>query len=170
MATKQGNVGLLNDPVAQRMLQSTVPAVFAYNWTDGTPRVVPIWFHWNGAEVVLSSPEDAPKFKSLQEGDAVAVTIDNDTMPCKVLLIRGTVHLDVVEGLPPEYEAAAVRVLGEEGGQGFLAQLRPICPRWGVCLHQTYLGGRHGFRGSFPKCHRTGNGAGRRPLMKTGTW
>ena len=169
MATKQGNVGLLDDPVAQRMLQSTVPPRFAYNWTDGTPRVVPIWFHWNGAEVVLSSPEDAPKFKSLQEGDAVAVTIDNDTIPCKVLLIRGTVHLDVVEGLPPEYKAAAVHVLGEAGGR-ILGAVATDLPALGACLHQTYLGGRHGFRGSFPKCHRTGNGAGRRPLMKTGTW
>jgi hypothetical protein len=63
MTTKQGDVGLLNDPVAQRMLQSTVPARFAYNWSDGTPRVVPIGFHWNGAEIVLGTPTDAPKMK-----------------------------------------------------------------------------------------------------------
>src|SRR5512139_1418710 len=128
MPTKQGSVGLLDGPVAQKMLHSTVPARFAYNWTDGTPRVVPIWFHWNGAEIVLCSPEDAPKFKSLHDGDAVAVTIDNDTMPYKVLLIRGTIHLDVVQGVAPEYEEAAIRVLGEAGGQGFLSQMRPICP------------------------------------------
>jgi hypothetical protein len=150
MPTKQGDIGLLKDPVAQRMLQSTGPARFAYNWTDGTPRVVPIWFHWNGEEIVLSSPEDAPKFKSLQEGDAVAVTIDNDTMPYKVLLMRGTVHLDVVEGLPPEYEAAAVRVLGEAGGQGFLAQLRPICPRWSRAFIKPTWVGVMDFESRFP--------------------
>ena len=31
-----------NDPVAQQLLQATGPAKFAYTWTDGTPRVVPI--------------------------------------------------------------------------------------------------------------------------------
>ena len=32
MPTKQGNVALLNDPVAQELLKSTVPARLAYNW------------------------------------------------------------------------------------------------------------------------------------------
>jgi hypothetical protein len=141
MTTKQGDVGLLNDPVAQGMLQSKMPARFAYNWTDGTPRVVPIWFHWNGAEVVLGSPEAAPKFKALQDGDAVALTIDSDTMPYKVLLIRGNVHLDTVEGIAPEYVAAATRVMGEAAGQGWVAQLQPIWPRTArVFIKPTWVG------------------------------
>src|SRR5262245_33904799 len=78
MTTKQGSLSLLNDPVAQKMLQSAVPARFAYNWRDGTPRVVPIWFHWNGSEVVLGTPPDAPKMKVLQDGAKVALTIDSD--------------------------------------------------------------------------------------------
>ncbi len=129
MATEQGDVGLLNDPVAQRMLQSTVPARFAYNWTDGTPRVVPIGFHWNGSEIVLGTPADAPKMKALRNGDAVAVTIDSDTMPYKVLMVRGTIRVDVVDGIAPEYEAMSRRVMGEEGAREWLANMRPICPR-----------------------------------------
>lgn len=38
MTSKQGDVDLLKEPVAQRMLQSAVPARFAYNWSDGIPR------------------------------------------------------------------------------------------------------------------------------------
>ncbi|MEP7190069.1 MAG: hypothetical protein ABI901_12830 [Roseiflexaceae bacterium] len=60
MATQQGSLALLDDPVAQQLLQSTLPARLAYNWSDGTPRLVPIWFHWNGKEVVLGGPSDAP--------------------------------------------------------------------------------------------------------------
>ena len=48
MAGHQGDLALLDDPVAQTLLQSTIPARLAYSWTDGTPRVVPIWFHWTG--------------------------------------------------------------------------------------------------------------------------
>ena len=129
MPTEQGSLALLDDPVAQRLLQSTIPARLAYNWTDGTPRVVPLVFHWNGAEIVFGTPADAPKMKALQEGDKVAVSIDSDSMPYKVLLVRGSIHLDVVDGVAPEYEAATIRNLGEEAGNAWLTNLRPICPK-----------------------------------------
>lgn len=129
MPTEQGSLALLDDPVAQRLLQSTIPARLAYSWTDGTPRVVPIVFHWNGTEIVFGTPPDAPKMKALRNGDKVAVTIDSDSMPYKVLQVRGSVRVDVVDGVAPEYEAATIRNLGEEAGNAWLANLRPICPR-----------------------------------------
>ena len=51
----------LNDPVAHELLTSRELARLAYTWTDGTPRVVPIWFQWTGVAVVVSSPVRAPK-------------------------------------------------------------------------------------------------------------
>jgi len=129
MATHQGDLALLEDPVSQRLLQSPVPARLAYMWTDGTPRVVPIGFHWNGEEVVLGTPPDAPKMKALKDGTAVALSIDTTTPPYKVLQIRGTVRIDLVEGIAPEYEAMTIRSLGEEQGRAWLESLRPLCPR-----------------------------------------
>ncbi len=141
MTTRQGDVGLLNDPVAQRMLQSTIPARFAYNWSDGTPRVVPIGFHWNGAEIVLGTPVDAPKMKALHDRDAVALTIDGDTMPYKVLLIRGVVHTDVVDGIAPEYAAMCIRVMGEAGALGWLETVRPMFPQMArIFIKPTWVG------------------------------
>jgi hypothetical protein len=129
MTTHQGDVALLGDPVAQRLLQSPVPARLAYTWTDGTPRVVPIGFHWNGSEVVLGTPPDAPKLKALRDGTTVALSIDTTTPPYKVLQIRGTVRIDIVEGIAPEYEAMTIRSLGEEQGRAWLESLRPLSPR-----------------------------------------
>jgi hypothetical protein len=129
MPTKQGDPVLLNDPLVQRMLQSTVPARLAHNWSDETPRVIPIGFHWNGQEIVLGTPPDAPKMKALKEGDLVALTIDSDSMSYQVLLIRGPIQVDTVKGLAPEYAAMCKRVFGEEGGAAWLAQLAPICRR-----------------------------------------
>jgi len=129
MATHQGDLALLEDPVAQRLLQSPVPARLAYVWTDGTPRVVPIGFHWNGREVVLGTPPDAPKMKALKDGTTVALSIDTTTPPYKVLQIRGTVRTDLVEGIAPEYEAMTIRSLGEEQGRAWLETLRPLSPR-----------------------------------------
>src|SRR5438046_3272560 len=100
---KQGDLALLEHPFSQELLASTIPARLAYNWTDGTPRVVPIWFHWNGQEFVLGTPPNAPKVKALQKNPRVALTIDSDAFPHKVLLVRGTATVEVEDGVIPEY-------------------------------------------------------------------
>jgi hypothetical protein len=122
-ATRQGDTALLDDPVAQELLQSRYPAHLAYNWTDGTPRVVPIWFHWDGRAVVMCSPVNAPKVKSLTDGTPVAVTIDSYDFPYKVLYLRGPAAVDEVEDVAPEYASAAVRYFGEEQGSAWVRQL-----------------------------------------------
>jgi hypothetical protein len=108
---------------------SPLPARLGYAWTDGTPRVVPIGFHWNGTEIVLGTPLDAPKMRVLRDGTKVAVSIDTDTMPYNVLQIRGTVRTDVVDGIAPEYESMVIRTLGKEAGQVWLENIRPILPQ-----------------------------------------
>ena len=129
MVSQQGDLVLLDHPVAQELLRSPLPARFAYVRGDGAPDVVPIGFHWNGTEVVLGTFPDTVKMHEIKDGDPVAVSIDTDTMPYKVLRIRGTVRTDVVDGIAPEYEAMTLRTLGDEAGAGWIEQLRPITPR-----------------------------------------
>lgn len=131
MPSQQGNLDLLQSEVAQRLLQSPLPARFAYQWTDGTPRVVPIGFHWNGEELVFGTPPDAPKLRALKDGAPVAVSIDTDSMPYKVLQIRGTARTDVVDGIAPEYEAMTIRTLGETAGRAWLTSLAALSPTMG---------------------------------------
>lgn len=128
MPVKQGDLKLLEHPVSKELLQSKIPARLAYVWTDGTPRVVPIWFHWDGKEFVLASPPKAPKLKALARNPKVALTIDDNNFPHKVLLVRGTAHLTTVDGVVPEYAAAAERYFGREQAQGWVSQLRAITP------------------------------------------
>ena len=101
MPVKQGGLELLEHPVSRELLQSKIPARLAYVWTDGTPRVVPIWFHWNGHEVVMGTPSKAPKLKALAKNPKVSITIDDNTFPHKVLLLRGTARLEAVDGVVP---------------------------------------------------------------------
>lgn len=128
MAVQQGDLSLLQHPVAQELLSSKIPARLAYIWTDGTPRVVPIWFHWTGSELVLGTPPNAPKLKALGKNPKVALTIDNNEFPHKVLQIRGSARLETVEGIVPEYALAAERYFGKERAQAWLAQLRGMVP------------------------------------------
>jgi hypothetical protein len=112
---------VLEDPVAVELLRSTEPARLAYTWADGTPRVVPIWFHWDGHRLVFGSPAAAPKVAVLRERPDVAVTIDRAAQfPYKVLLLRGTADVRDVDGLVPEYVSSAHRYFGEEQGAAWI--------------------------------------------------
>jgi hypothetical protein len=123
MPVKQGDLALLQEPTARELLQSNIPARLAYVWTDGTPRVVPIWFHWDGSKVVMGTPPKAPKLKALEKNPKVALTIDDNAFPHKVLLIRGTARLDKFDGIVPEYAAAAERYFGPQAGRAWVKQL-----------------------------------------------
>lgn len=126
MPSKQGDLSLLETAAAQTLLRSRNPARLAYTWLDGTPRVVPVWFHWTGEELVICSPTDSPKVKALSRNPAVALTIDDHgeggTL-ARVLLVRGSAAVDVVDGVAPEYVEAAKRYLGEEGASGWFQQM-----------------------------------------------
>lgn len=147
LAVKQGDLSLLQHPAAQELLHSKIPARLAYVWTDGTPRVIPIWFYWNGSQIVMATPPKAPKLKALGKNPKVSLTIDDNTFPHKVLLIRGTARLEAVDGIVPEYAAAAERYFDPALAQGWLKQLRStissmvritISPEWvGLLDFQT---------------------------------
>ena len=93
---------VLNRPISQELLARDLTRL-AYVAKDGTPRNVPIGFTWNGSEVVVCTPTNAPKLASLRANPAVALTIDTEVHPPKLLLIRGRAELDVVDGIPDEY-------------------------------------------------------------------
>jgi hypothetical protein len=121
----QANIrGLLNDPLAQQLLNSKIPARMAYTGLDNFPRVVPVWFHWDGERIVLATPPNAPKVKALAKNARVALTIDRDTWPPEVLLIRGTASVELVDSVAPEYLEAARKYLGAEGAREFEVQAR----------------------------------------------
>lgn len=120
MPTKQGSLDLLNDPIAQKLLVAPIPAHLAYVWTDGSPRVVPIGFTWTGKELVTGTPHNAPKLRALKDGAKVAVTIDSYTPPFNVLYIRGIARVSPYDGIVPEWAQACERLMGKEGGQGFV--------------------------------------------------
>lgn len=93
---------ILNRPYSQEMLARDITRL-AYIGRDGTPRNVPMAFTWNGAEIVMCTAKNAPKLASLRENPMVALTIDTEVHPPKILLIRGRVELDVVDGIPDEF-------------------------------------------------------------------
>jgi hypothetical protein len=93
---------VLSRPTSQELLARDVTRL-AYVAKDGTPRAVPIAFAWNGSEIVMCTTKNAPKIPALRDNPAVALTIDTEVHPPKILLIRGQAELDFVDGIPDEY-------------------------------------------------------------------
>jgi general stress protein 26 len=93
---------VLDRPVSQELLARDITRL-AYVAQDGTPRAVPIAFAWNGETVVMCTAKNAPKLRALRHNPMVALTIDTEAHPPKILLIRGRAELDYVDDIPDEY-------------------------------------------------------------------
>ncbi len=111
------------DPVVADLLDSAIPARLAWVAPDGSPRVVPIWFHWAGTTLAMTTFARSVKLSHLSDGDQVAVTIDTDAFPYRSLKLRGPITLEPVDGLADEYRKAAGRYLGSELSAEWLAFL-----------------------------------------------
>ncbi|GAA4236372.1 pyridoxamine 5'-phosphate oxidase family protein [Actinomadura meridiana] len=102
MTTPSEITEILNRPLSQELLARDITRL-AYVAKDGTPRNVPIGFSWNGTEIVMCTAKNAPKLAHLRQNPAVALTIDTEVHPPKILFIRGRAELDVTDTIPDEY-------------------------------------------------------------------
>jgi hypothetical protein len=106
----------------------------------------------------MASFAGAAKARALRAHPAVAMTIDTESFPADVLLLRGAATVTDVDGFVPEYVTTLRRYLGEDGAAGFLAQFDEsattlhriaVRPHWAGMLDfrtrlPAVLGGIHG--------------------------
>ncbi|MFD6356800.1 pyridoxamine 5'-phosphate oxidase family protein [Nocardia tengchongensis] len=93
---------ILGRAISQELLARDLLRM-AYVAADGTPRNIPIAFTWNGEQIVVCTTKNAAKVPALRRNPEVALTIDTEVHPPRILLIRGRAELEVVEGIPEEY-------------------------------------------------------------------
>jgi hypothetical protein len=120
-ALPTGDVRLIGDPIARRLLDSLELARVAYIARDGTPRVIPVGWIWTGSELVFATFAGSPKVAALRRNPAVAVTIDTAGPPPEVLLVRGPARIENVNGVPEDYRRMQVKYYGEEAAAAVVA-------------------------------------------------
>lgn len=123
-ALAQGDLGLLDTDVARRRLAADTPLRLAYVAADGTPRVVPVAFHWTGTEVVMGGFAPSARGRALRANPAVAITIDTDEQQPEVLLLRGNAEVAEVQGVVPEYETYMRAGMPAEAADAYFAEIR----------------------------------------------
>ena len=112
--TKDEIAEILAKPYAQQLLNGPEPARLAYDGVDGDPRVIPIGFWVDGAQIAMATVPKSAKVAALRKNPKVALTIDTGAFPPKVLLIRGTASLELVQGVPEGYLTAGHKVMTDE--------------------------------------------------------
>jgi hypothetical protein len=137
----QGDLRLLADPIAQRLLNSTELGRLGYLALDGTPRVVPVGFVWTGSEVLVGTFRRSPKIRALRAHPEVALTIDRPGPPPDILTLRGTMTVTDVEGVPESYRAMQERYYGPEQAAAVVDQLTSAGAQMAVLtLRPTWVG------------------------------
>ncbi|MEU7633343.1 pyridoxamine 5'-phosphate oxidase family protein [Nocardia sp. NPDC049220] len=124
----QGDLGLLDTELARRLLAANLPARLAFTAADGTPRVLPVNFWWNGTELVMAGFAPSKRSTMLRARPDVAITIDTNDAPPECLLLRGRAEVSEADGLLPEY-AAAMRKGGSEQVAQYLDYVAELAPR-----------------------------------------
>lgn len=149
MTLPQGDTRLLETDTAKTLLASTELARLAYTAQDGTPRVLPMLFHWTGDELVFATFGGTHKIASLRANPDVAVTIDRAGPPPEVLLLRGRVDITEVDGVLPEYAATQRRYYGEQSEAGLAELDKPGLRMARIAFRPSWVGVLD-FRTRFP--------------------
>lgn len=111
----------LAEPVARELLFSDVPARLSYVGRDGDPRVVPV-----AEVVVIATVVASAKVAAIRAHPRVALAIDRPGMPPRALLVRGAATVEVVDGVPDEYVAAAAKITPAEAMPAWEAGVRAL--------------------------------------------
>jgi PPOX class probable F420-dependent enzyme len=136
----QGDLRLLHDPIARRLLESRELGRLAYVAKDGTPRVIPIGWLWTGTDFLFATFGGSPKLASLRRRPAVALTIDRAGPPPEVLSVRGTATVADVDGVPDEYRQMQAKYYGEEAAEAVVAAIRQAgAPMAVVTIRPTWV-------------------------------
>jgi hypothetical protein len=119
-------------PYAKQLLESRIPARIAYTGLDGAPRVVPVGYEWDGTHISFASVMGSAKNDALLANPQVAITIDTEGYPPKVLLLRGTARVEIVDGVPDVYVRASTRRLPEDQHQPWEDNVRSLFDQMAV--------------------------------------
>ncbi len=112
------------DPTVKALLAAPIPARLAYIGRNGAPRAIPVSYLWNGTAFVFASPVAWAKVDALRLNPQVALTVDETTFPPRSYMARGTVSIEIVQGIPQEYIDASRRIVGDERMPSWEAEVR----------------------------------------------
>ena len=106
-------------PEQQQFLAEANVAVLATVDRRGRAHAAPIWYLYDGGEIIISTGRGSQKHRNVAANPEITVVIDRRTLPYYALMARGAAEIG-----PPldgaERLRLAVRYLGEELGRRYV--------------------------------------------------
>jgi PPOX class probable F420-dependent enzyme len=86
---------VLKTPLARELLAAPLIATLATHSLDGSIHLVPMWFLWNGREVLIPTSSSTRKVRNLERDPAATVMIDDSRsgLDLRGLTIAGRVTI-----------------------------------------------------------------------------
>lgn len=94
----------LNDRVAERLQNEQIIWLTTVR-TDGMPTPTPVWFQWDGAQLLIFSQPTALKVRNISANPNVALHFHTDADGGDVAILLGTAQLDE-EPIAPQVRTA----------------------------------------------------------------
>jgi PPOX class probable F420-dependent enzyme len=69
---------------------------------NGTPQPVPVWFLWNGSEVLIYSKPNTPKLKNIARQSAVSLNFDSNGTGGNIIVFAGHAKVSNVDPPAPD--------------------------------------------------------------------
>jgi PPOX class probable F420-dependent enzyme len=110
-------------PTAEAALRDDPVAWLSSVQADGRPHLVPVWFHWDGEQIVAFSKPHARKVDNLRDQPRVMLAVGTPGPDFEVELIEATAEL-------PDQPASAIMPAG------FGAKYRELLRRAGLSVQR----------------------------------
>jgi len=99
------SLALLANPAVASRLENDEVIWLTTVRRDGQPQSSPVWFVWNGVDVLIFSRPDATKVLNLASNPLVALHLDDRNGAVVILEGRATLNAHVAVGLVDVYAA-----------------------------------------------------------------
>ena len=96
----------------QDLLQKKAFAQLATLMPDGSPHVAPVWFEYDGKDILVNSAKGRVKDKNMRRDPRVAIAIIDPENPYRYVEIRGRVAEIVEQGADAHIDKMAKKYLG----------------------------------------------------------
>ncbi len=89
---------------------------------DGSPHVAPVWYHYDGAKVLVVAERTAMKVRNIGHDPRVSLSIATDSEPYRYVLVTGGATISDA-GIADLVRAMAVHYKGDAEGQRYADQV-----------------------------------------------
>ncbi len=108
--------------------QAPIATLCTHN-KDGTIHAAPIWFKYDGGELLFGTQQDSHRIGNIRRNPDVTVVIDTDQLPYKGVVIYGSAKLDY-DNVIPKRVTIFQKYMPKENAEGLasgLAEIKKTC-------------------------------------------